>query len=65
MLPENFEPMLATLSDPFDFFRISYEIKWDGYRCLAFLDSYTCLKSRNQRDMAAIFPELQNLHLQS
>ncbi|HBF37799.1 MAG TPA: ATP-dependent DNA ligase [Firmicutes bacterium] len=62
MLPENFEPMLATLSQPFDSAEYTYEIKWDGYRCLAFLDSHTRLQSRNQKDLTATFPELQNLH---
>jgi bifunctional non-homologous end joining protein LigD/DNA ligase-1 len=63
MLPKNFEPMLATLADPFDSSEYTYEIKWDGYRCLAFLDSHTRLLSRNQHDMTNIFPELGNLHL--
>ncbi len=63
MLPENFEPMLATMAEPFDSTEYTYEIKWDGYRCLAFLDSHTRLLSRNQKDLTFIFPELGNLHL--
>lgn len=62
MLPENFQPMLATIAEPFDSTDYTYEIKWDGYRCLAFLDSNTRLLSRNQKELTAIFPELQNLH---
>ena len=38
------------------------EIKWDGYRCLAFIDSGTRLLSRNQNEITQVFPELQNLH---
>ena len=63
MLPQTFQPMLATLAKPFDSNEYSFEIKWDGYRCLAFLDSHTRLLSRNQKDMTFIFPELQNIHL--
>jgi DNA ligase D-like protein (predicted ligase) len=62
MLPENFQPMLASLAEPFDSNDYTYEIKWDGYRCLAFLDSHTRLLSRNQKDLTTVFPELQNLH---
>lgn len=62
MLPDSFQPMLATLAEPFDSTDYTYEIKWDGYRCLAFLDSNTRLLSRNQKELTAVFPELQNLH---
>jgi DNA ligase D-like protein (predicted ligase) len=62
MLPDKFQPMLATIAEPFDSLEYTYEIKWDGYRCLAFLDSDTRLLSRNQKDLTFIFPELQSLH---
>lgn len=62
MLPDSFQPMLATLAEPFDSIDYTYEIKWDGYRCLAFLDSNTRLLSRNQKELTTIFPELQTLH---
>lgn len=36
--PQTAEPMLATLVDkPFDSDEWTYEIKWDGYRALAFI----------------------------
>lgn len=62
MLPANFKPMLATMSEPFDSSEFIYEIKWDGYRCLAFLDSQTRLQSRNLKDISYLFPELHLLH---
>lgn len=55
--------MLATTSVPFDSPDYLYEIKWDGYRGLAYLDKQTTILSRNQIDLTARFPELQNLHL--
>lgn len=47
--PKNIKPMLATLVDkPFDAAGWSYEIKWDGYRALAFLQGKKReLRSRN------------------
>jgi len=61
-LPASISPMLATLGTPFDSNDYTYEIKWDGYRCLAFLDSGTKLQSRNLKDLTSVFPELNNLH---
>ncbi len=56
-------PMLAVLSPPFDSPDFLYEVKWDGYRCLAFLDGKTILQSRNLQDLTPSFPELANLHV--
>ncbi|HEU5451325.1 MAG TPA: non-homologous end-joining DNA ligase [Terriglobales bacterium] len=55
--------MLATLVDePFQAADWLYEIKWDGYRALAFIDGgSTRLLSRNQNDLSAQFPELQEI----
>jgi ATP-dependent DNA ligase len=37
------KPMLATLVDkPFDAPGWTYEIKWDGYRAIAFLNERNC-----------------------
>jgi bifunctional non-homologous end joining protein LigD len=49
--PSDLTPMLATLVDePFDDDGWEFEIKWDGYRALAFLNKKkTELKSRNQK----------------
>jgi len=48
---EHVEPMLATLVDkPFDDKGWVYEIKWDGYRAVGFLDNNCAeLKSRNDK----------------
>lgn len=46
------KPMLATLVDkPFDEAGWSYEVKWDGFRTLAYLeDGVVELRSRNNKD---------------
>jgi len=48
---KNIKPMLATLVDkPFDEEGWFYEVKWDGYRALAFMNNgKTELKSRNNK----------------
>jgi bifunctional non-homologous end joining protein LigD len=59
-LPEAPHPMLATPVDaPFKGSEWLYEIKWDGYRALAFIeDGRARLVSRNQNDLTAEFAEL-------
>jgi bifunctional non-homologous end joining protein LigD len=55
--------MLATPVDkPFDGQEWLYEVKWDGYRAIAFLESGSVrLVSRNQNDLTAAYPELQSI----
>ena len=55
--------MLATLVDkPFDDDDWLFEIKWDGYRAVAFIeDGQVRLVSRNQNDLTAEYPELKDL----
>ncbi|MDD4239558.1 MAG: non-homologous end-joining DNA ligase [Desulfotomaculaceae bacterium] len=55
-------PMLAVTSLPFDSDKHLFEIKWDGYRGLAYLDNRTLIRSRNLVDLTANFPELGGLH---
>ena len=62
MMPDTFKPMLATMSEPFDSPDYTYEIKWDGYRCLVFLTGETRIQSRNLKDISRVFPELLDLH---
>jgi DNA ligase-1 len=57
------KPMLALTSDPFDSHDFLFEPKWDGFRCLAYLErDSTLLKSRNGSDLTGCFPELTFLH---
>ena len=60
-MPEVVHPMLATLAEetPGDAKDWLYEIKWDGYRALAFIeDGKARLVSRNQNDLTEEFPEV-------
>jgi bifunctional non-homologous end joining protein LigD len=62
-MPQVIHPMLATLVDkPFDGQDWLYEVKWDGYRAITFLESGSVrLVSRNQNDMTSAYPELGSL----
>ena len=52
--------MLATLvEEPFDDPQWLYEVKWDGYRAVAFInDGRARLVSRNQNELTGEFPEI-------
>jgi len=60
-----FKPMLAKAARlPADQENYSYEIKWDGIRAIAYLEKKQLkLFSRNQLDITAQYPELQQLAL--
>ncbi len=62
-MPSKIHPMLATaIEKPFDSIEWLFEIKWDGYRAVAFIDGgQVRLVSRNQNDLSAQFPELSPL----
>ena len=52
-------PMLATEHHcPFDSSDYLFEVKWDGYRCLAHFDHKLTLFSRNGQDWTIEFPSL-------
>lgn len=58
-------PMLAqTAKEPFDHKDWLYELKLDGVRCIAYLDTSTRLQARSGSDITYKFPELQRLHQQ-
>jgi bifunctional non-homologous end joining protein LigD len=62
-MPSVIHPMLATpIEKPFDGEDWLFEIKWDGYRSVAFVQNGGLrLVSRNQNDMTALYPELKDL----
>ncbi|MGQ9779986.1 MAG: non-homologous end-joining DNA ligase [Bacillota bacterium] len=61
-LPFFIRPMLAVSAPPFDAADYLFEPKWDGFRCLAFIEDGTRLQSRNLRIMNEDYPELLDLH---
>jgi bifunctional non-homologous end joining protein LigD len=62
-MPTAIHPMLATSIDkPFDAPDWLFEIKWDGYRAIAFIENGRArLVSRNQNDLTSRYPELKDL----
>jgi bifunctional non-homologous end joining protein LigD len=62
-MPTTIHPMLATpVDEPFDGAEWLFEIKWDGYRAIAFIeDGKLRLVSRNQNELTQRFPELKDL----
>ena len=59
-MPSAIQPMLATVIEkPFDDPNWLFEIKWDGYRAVAFIEKGNVrLVSRNQNDLTPRYPEL-------
>ena len=58
-LPDFIPPMLAQLVEPFESAAHQYEIKWDGFRSLAFVDAAGVrLVGRRETDFTARFPNL-------
>ncbi|MGA8619084.1 MAG: non-homologous end-joining DNA ligase [Candidatus Sulfotelmatobacter sp.] len=62
-MPTAIHPMLATsIDEPFDGPDWLFEIKWDGYRAIAFIENGKVrLVSRNQNDLTPRYPELKDL----
>ena len=62
-MPTIIRPMLATaIAEPFDSPDWLFEIKWDGYRAVAFIaEGELRLVSRNQNELTGQYPELRNL----
>lgn len=58
--PSNIKPMLATLTDePFDDASWIYEIKWDGYRAVSYLNKGNVeIQSRNNLSFTQKFQEI-------
>ena len=63
-IPKHVEPMLATLSKdlPRDEDNYSFEVKWDGVRAIAYVESGRArFESRRGGDITARYPELRGL----
>jgi bifunctional non-homologous end joining protein LigD len=62
-MPAMIHPMLAeSIEKPFDGVDWLFEIKWDGYRAIAFLEGGKVrLVSRNQNDLTPRYPELKDM----
>ena len=62
-MPTAIYPMLAeSIAEPFDGPEWLFEIKWDGYRAIAFLENGKVrLVSRNQNELTARYPELKDM----
>jgi bifunctional non-homologous end joining protein LigD len=62
-MPATIHPMLAeSVEKAFDGAEWLFEIKWDGYRAIAFLeDGKVRLVSRNQNDLTPRYPELKDV----
>jgi bifunctional non-homologous end joining protein LigD len=62
-MPTSIYPMLAeSISEPFDSPDWLFEIKWDGYRAVAFIEKGKVrLVSRNQNELTARYPELKDM----
>jgi bifunctional non-homologous end joining protein LigD len=62
-MPTAIHPMLATtIDEAFDAPDWLFEIKWDGYRAVAFLENGKLrLVSRNQNELTPRYPELKDL----
>jgi len=62
-LPTTIHPMLATaIEAPFDSPDWLFEIKWDGYRAITFVnDGRVRIVSRNQNDLTAQYEDLHHL----
>jgi len=61
-MTRTYKPMLAKLaSKPFSSADWIFEIKWDGFRAIAYVDRKLSLRSRNGKELKNVFPELEEL----
>jgi bifunctional non-homologous end joining protein LigD len=68
LLERRIKPMLAENSDPFDSSDYYFEPKWDGMRCIAYVQDHTVeLQNRNLAIVTKSYPELQAIpsHIKS
>jgi bifunctional non-homologous end joining protein LigD len=62
-MPTQITPMLAlSIEKPFDDKEWLFEIKWDGYRAISFIENGSMrLMSRTHNELSGRYPELQDL----
>jgi len=57
-----YKPMLAKVAEkPFSNIDWIFEIKWDGFRAITYVEDHFSIKSRNGKELKFSFPELQQL----
>ncbi len=58
-----YRPMLAKVAEePFSDKDWIFEVKWDGFRAIAYVEEAYSLKSRNEKELKQNFPELYELN---
>jgi bifunctional non-homologous end joining protein LigD len=60
-MPQTIKPMKATLEDHAPGTDWHSEVKWDGYRAIAYCDGSLRLQGKRLNDITADFPELEGL----
>jgi DNA ligase D-like protein (predicted ligase)/DNA ligase D-like protein (predicted 3'-phosphoesterase) len=61
-MSHSYKPMLAKVaSKPFSDKDWVFEVKWDGFRAIAYVNDELSLRSRNQKELKYNFPELEEL----
>jgi bifunctional non-homologous end joining protein LigD len=61
-MTRTYKPMLARLApQPFSSDAWLFEIKWDGFRAIAYVNEEFSLRSRNNKELIHVFPELEEL----
>jgi bifunctional non-homologous end joining protein LigD len=62
-MTRRYKPMLARLAPaPFSNKDWIFEVKWDGFRALAYVNEEVSLRSRNDKELIDNFPELKELN---
>lgn len=61
VMPDSIEPMKARLGDPDEGVDWEFEVKWDGYRAIAFCADGLRLQSRRLNEIGPDFPEIEPL----
>jgi len=61
-MSRTYRPMLARLAHkPFSSSAWLFEIKWDGFRAIAYVNETVSVRSRNGKELTQVFPELKEL----